>query len=158
MVNKTNSTGKTLASNRKAYHDYIIEETIEAGIALTGTEIKAVRAGRANLKDGYAAIRDGEVWLLNVHISPWEGGNRENHDPLRARRLLLHRREINRLAQRIAEKGWTLVPLRIYLKNNRAKVELGLARGKKQYDKREAIAQRDSDRELRREVKEYSRD
>lgn len=158
MVKKDDSTGKTLASNRKAYHDYIIEETFEAGIALTGTEIKAVRAGRANLKDGYAAIRDGEVWLLNVHISPWEGGNRENHDPLRARRLLLHRREINRMAQRIAEKGWTLVPLRIYLKNNRAKIELGLARGKKQYDKRDAIAQRDSDRELRREVKEWSRE
>ncbi len=158
MVSKTNNSGKTLASNRKAYHDYIIEETFEAGIALTGTEIKAIRAGRANLKDGYAAIRDGEVWLLNVHISPWEGGNRENHDPLRARRLLLHRREINRMAQRIAEKGWTLVPLRIYLKNNRAKVELGLARGKKQYDKREAIAQRDSDRELRRAVKEYARE
>ncbi len=158
MVKKDDSTGKTLASNRKAYHDFIIEETFEAGIALTGTEIKAVRAGRANLKDGYAAIRDGEVWLLNVHISPWEGGNRENHDPLRARRLLLHRREINRMAQRIAEKGWTLVPLRIYLKNNRAKIELGLARGKKQYDKRDAIAQRDSDRELRREVKEWSRE
>ena len=157
MVKKDDSSGKTLASNRKAYHDYIIEETFEAGIALTGTEIKAVRAGRANLKDGYAAIRDGEVWLLNVHISPWEGGNRENHDPLRARRLLLHRREINRMAQRIAEKGWTLVPLRIYLKNNRAKIELGLARGKKQYDKRDAIAQRDSDRELRREVKEWDR-
>ncbi len=158
MVTKGDSSGKTLASNRKAYHDYIIEETYEAGIALTGTEIKAVRAGRANLKDGYATIRDGDVWLLNVHISPWEGGNRENHDPLRARRLLLHRREINRMAQRIAEKGWTLVPIRIYLKNNRAKVELGLARGKKQYDKRDAIAQRDSDRDLRREVKEWSRE
>lgn len=158
MVNKTNSTGKTLASNRKAYHDYIIEETIEAGIALTGTEIKAVRAGRANLKDGYAAIRDGEVWLLNVHISPWEGGNRENHDPLRERKLLLHRGEINKLASRVAERGWTLVPLRIYLKDNRAKVELGLVRGKKQYDKRDAIAKRDADRDLQRAVKDYQQD
>ncbi len=155
MTKKDAHAGRTLATNRKAYHDYTIEETMETGLALVGTEIKSLRAGQCNLKDGYAVIRDGEVWMINVHISPWPGGNRENHDPLRQRKLLLHRREINKLASRVAERGWTLVPLRIYLKDNRAKVELALVRGKKQYDKREAIARRDADRDVQREMKDY---
>ncbi|GAB4521752.1 MAG: SsrA-binding protein [Anaerolineae bacterium] len=148
---------KTVATNRKAYHEYFIEDTYEAGIVLTGTEIKSVRAGRVSLQDGFAIIRDGEVWLLNVHIAPYEGGNRQNHEPRRERKLLLHRREINRLAGRVQEKGWTLVPLRMYLKDNRAKVELALVRGKRQYDKREAIAKREHERELRRAAKEWDR-
>jgi len=148
---------KVLAANRKARHEYIIEESIEAGIALSGTEIKSIRTGRANLQDSFALIRGGEVWLLNAHISPYEHGNRENHEPRRERKLLLHRREIDRLAGRVQEKGWTLVPLDIHLRNGRAKVQLGIARGKKQYDKRETIAKRDYDREMRRAVKEMLR-
>ncbi len=144
---------KTIATNRKAYHDYHIEETIEAGIVLTGTEIKSIREGKVNLRDGFAIIRDGEVWLLNVHIAPYSGGNRQNHEPRRERKLLLHRREINRLAGRVQEKGWTLVPLRLYLKDNLAKVELALVRGKRQYDKRAAIAKREAEREIQRAVK-----
>ncbi len=158
MTKNEDQRNRTLASNRKAYHDYTVEETFEAGLVLAGTEIKSLRAGQCNLKDGYAVIRQGEVWMLNVHISPWAGGNRENHDPLRERKLLLHRREINKLTSRVAERGWTLAPLRIYLKNNRAKVELGLVRGKKQYDKREAIAKRDSDRDLARGIKDYQQE
>lgn len=158
MTTNDDRRNRTLATNRKAYHDYSIEETYEVGLALSGTEIKSLRAGQCNLKDGYAVIREGEIWMLNVHISPWAGGNRENHDPLRERKLLLHRVEINKLASRVAERGWTLVPLRIYLKDNRAKVELGLVRGKKQYDKRDAIARRDADRDLQRAVKDYQQD
>ncbi|MCS6843162.1 MAG: SsrA-binding protein SmpB [Caldilineales bacterium] len=145
---------KVVATNRKARHDYNIEDTIEAGIVLTGTEIKSIRAGRMNLQDSFAQVRNGEVWLVGAHISPYTHGNRENHDPLRDRKLLLHRREINRLAGKVQERGYTLVPLRVYLKEGRAKVELGLARGKKQYDKRESIAKRDFDREMRRAVKD----
>ncbi|NOZ29746.1 MAG: SsrA-binding protein SmpB [Chloroflexi bacterium] len=149
---------KTIATNRKAYHDYHIEETIEAGIVLTGTEIKSIRQGKVNLRDGFAIIRDGEVWLLNVHIAPYEGGNRMNHEPRRERKLLLHRREINRLASRVQERGWTLVPLRLYLKDNIAKVELALVRGKRQYDKRQAIAKREAEREIRRTAKQMARE
>lgn len=148
---------KVVATNRKARHDYHIEDTIEAGIVLTGTEIKSIRAGRMNLQDSFAQVRNGEVWLVGAHISPYTHGNRENHDPLRDRKLLLHRREINRLAGKVQERGYTLVPLRVYLKEGRAKVELGLARGKKQYDKRESIAKRDFDREMRRAVKDMFR-
>jgi SsrA-binding protein len=148
---------KVLAANRKARHEYIIEDSIEAGIALTGTEIKSIRTGRANLQDSFALIRNGEVWLVGAHISPYAHGNRENHEPRRDRKLLLHRREIERLAGRVQEKGWTLVPLDIHLRNGRAKVQLGLARGKKQYDKRETIAKRDYDREMQRAVKEMTR-
>ncbi len=144
---------KVLATNRKAYHDYFIVETYEAGIALTGTEIKSVRAGAVNLRDSYAQVRDGEVWLQNAHISPYEQGNRFNVDPYRTRRLLLHRKEINRLMGRAQEKGLTIVPLRLYLKKNRAKIELALVKGKKQYDKREAISQRDAKREMERALK-----
>lgn len=146
---------KTIATNRKAYHDYEVVDTLEAGIVLTGTEIKSIREGRVNLRDGFAIIRGGEVWLLNVHIAPYPGGNRQNHEPRRERKLLLHRREINRLAGRVQEKGWTLVPLRLYLKDNRAKIELGLVRGKREYDKREAIAKREAEREVQRGVKDW---
>lgn len=152
---KAQSEGvKVVATNRKARHDYFIEDTVEAGIVLTGTEIKSVRAGRANLQDSFALIRNGEMWLVGAHISPYVHGNRENHDPTRDRKLLLHRREIDRLAGKVQERGYTLVPLRVYLRDGRAKVELGLAKGKRQYDKRETIAKRDSDREMRRAVKE----
>jgi SsrA-binding protein len=150
-------TMKTVATNRKAYHDYEVEDTFEVGIVLTGTEIKSVREGRANLRDGFAVIRSGEVWMLNVHIAPYAGGNRENHDPLRERKLLLHRREINRLTGRVQERGWTLVQLRLYLKDNRAKIELGLVHGKREYDKRATISKRDADIEIQRAVKDRGR-
>lgn len=149
---------KILATNRKAYHDYHIEETYEAGIALTGTEIKSVRAGSINLRDSYAQVKNGELWLMNVHIAPYEPASRQNVDPYRDRKLLMHRREIMRLFGRVQEKGFTLVPLKVYLKKNRAKVEIGLARGKKQYDKREAISKRDAAREIARAVKEHRRE
>ncbi|MFN8471408.1 MAG: SsrA-binding protein SmpB [Anaerolineae bacterium] len=153
----TKRADRVLAENRKARHDYFIEETYEAGIALLGTEIKSMRAGRANLRDSYAQIKDGEMWLMNVHISPYDMAGYASHDPLRPRKLLLHRKEINRLAGAITEKGYTLVPLRIYLKDNRAKVELALARGKKTYDKRDAIAERDSKREIERALRDRDR-
>jgi SsrA-binding protein len=149
---------KQVAANRKALHDYIIEDTYEAGIALTGTEIKSVRASRVNLRDGYVQLRNGEAWLANVHISPYDFGNRENHEPKRERKLLLHRREIRKLQSKVAERGWTIVPLRVYLKEGRAKVEIALARGKRLYDKRDAVAERDMDRELQRAVKEWERE
>ena len=150
-------TGKVLATNRKAYHDYHIEETYEAGVVLTGTEIKSVRAGSINLRDSYAQVRNGEMWLMNAHIAPYEPASRQNVDPYRDRKLLMHRKEIMRLFGRAQEKGLTLIPLRMYLKKNKAKVEIGLARGKKQYDKREAIAKRDSAREIQRAAKERAK-
>ena len=143
---------KTVASNRKARHDYFIEGTFEAGLVLTGTEIKSVRAGAANLRDSFATLKEGELWLMNAHIAPYDQGTYTNHDPRRPRKLLMHRREINRLASKIQEKGFTLVPLRLYLKNNRAKVELGLARGKKQYDKRATLREKETRREIDRAV------
>lgn len=149
---------RVVATNRKAYHDYFIEETYEAGIALTGTEIKSVRAGAVNLRDAYATVQNGEMLLQNVHISPYEAGNRFNVDPYRTRKLLLHRKEINRLMGRVQEKGLTIVPLRMYLKKNRAKVELALVKGKRQYDKRESISKRDADREIERAMKERERE
>jgi len=145
---------KVIATNRKAYHDYFIEETLEAGLVLTGTEIKSVRGGRVNLRDSYVRIELGEAWLLNVHIAPYEQGNRYNVNPTRDRKLLLHRQEILRLQGKAQAKGMTIVPLRVYLRGNRAKVELALAKGKRQYDKREAIAQRDADREMEREAQQ----
>ncbi len=150
--------GKVLATNRKAYHDYHIEETYEAGIALTGTEIKSVRAGSVNLRDSYAQVKNGELWLLNTHIAPYEPASRQNADPYRDRKLLMHRHEIMRLAGRVQEKGYTLVPLRLYLKKNRVKVEIGLARGKRQYDKRDAISKRDAAREMERALKSRARE
>lgn len=148
---------KVLATNRKAFHDYFVEETFEAGIVLTGTEIKSVRAGALNLRDSFAQVRNGELWVENMHISPYEAGNRFNVDPYRARKLLMHRKEINRLMGRAQEKGLTIVPLRVYLKKNRAKVEVALVKGKKQYDKRESISNRDAKREIERAIKERAR-
>ncbi|MBO0781498.1 MAG: SsrA-binding protein SmpB [Ktedonobacteraceae bacterium] len=139
--------------NRQAYHDYIVERTVEAGIALVGTEIKSIRAGKANLRNAYAIVRQGEIWLENAHIATYEQGNRFNHDPVRNRKLLLHKREITQLATRVATKGLTLVPLKLYLKGGRAKIELGLCRGKKLYDKRESIAARDVKRDIERIVR-----
>jgi SsrA-binding protein len=143
---------RTVATNRKARHDYHIDDTFEAGIALTGTEIKSIRAGRVSLRDSYATVKEGELWLLNTHIAPYLHGTYANHEPRRPRKLLMHRREINRITGKLQEKGFTLVPLRLYLKNNLAKVELGLARGKKQYDKRAALRQRETRREIDRAV------
>ena len=145
---------KVFATNRKAFHDYHILESIEAGIALTGTEIKSIRAGRVNLRDGYARVQGREAWLYNVHISPYDQGNRYNHEPTRPRKLLLHRGEIGRLAGKSQEQGLTLVPLRIYERRGHAKVELAVVRGKRQYDKREAIAEREAKRDIDRAVKE----
>lgn len=144
---------KKLAQNRQARHLYFIEETYETGIALTGTEVKSIRQGRANLKESYAEVRDGEVFLLGCHISPYAQGNIYNVDPLRKRKLLMHKREIHRLAGKIQEKGLTLVPLSLYLKDGRIKLELGLARGKKQYDKRASIAKRDADRRMQQAMR-----
>ncbi|MGH2510301.1 MAG: SsrA-binding protein SmpB [Ktedonobacteraceae bacterium] len=139
--------------NRQAYHDYTVERTIEAGIALVGTEIKSIRDSKAQLRGSYALIRQGEVWLENAHIAVYDFGNRHNHEPLRRRKLLLHRREIAQLETKVATKGLTLIPLKLYLKGGRAKVELGLCKGKKLYDKREAMAERDSKREIERIVR-----
>jgi SsrA-binding protein len=143
--------------NRQAYHDYFVDETIEAGIVLTGTEVKSVREGKVNLRGAYARIRDGEVWLEGAHIAQYEAGTYMNHEPLRPRKLLLHRREIARLIGRVQTKGYTLVPLKLYFKENHLKVELGLCRGKKLYDKREAIRARETQRELERVTKLRSR-
>jgi SsrA-binding protein len=146
-----------LASNRKARHDYTILDTDEAGIVLTGTEIKSLRAGRVSLREGYIVIRNGELWLLNVHIAAYDQAGVWSHDPLRPRKLLMHRRQINRLESMLQEKGYTIVPLKLYFKGKVIKVEIGLAKGKRQYDKRSAIAARDADRKLRREWKEFSK-
>jgi SsrA-binding protein len=148
---------KALAANRAAFHNYHISDKYEAGIALTGTEVKSVMGGRVQLKESYVAVRDGEVWLFNAHISPYSHGNRENHDPLRTRKLLLHRREIGRLEEASVKQGMTLVPTRIYLKNGRIKLEVGVARGKKMYDKRETEMRRTIDRETQAQLKERNR-
>jgi SsrA-binding protein len=153
-----NAEGRTLVTNRAAFHEYHILDRYEAGLALTGTEVKSVLDGRVQLKDAYVAVRDGEAWLLNAHISPYAHGNRENHDPLRTRKLLLHRREINKLDEQAAIKGMTLVPTRIYIQNGRAKLEVGVARGKKLYDKRETEMRRTIERETRAQLKERGRD
>ncbi len=145
------SSERAIVTNRKALHDYFILDRLEAGIALKGTEVKSLRQGGANLQDGYATIRNGEVWLIGMHVSPFEKGNINNHDPKRDRKLLLHKKEIRKLIGRTSEKGLTLIPLRVYFKKNIVKVELGLARGKKSYDKREAIAKREVERSLQRE-------
>lgn len=139
-----------IATNRRARHEYWIEETHEAGIALTGTEVKSLRAGHVIVGDAFARIDNGEAWLLHFHISPYEQGNIQNHDPMRARKLLLHKREIARLGAAVQQRGYTLVPLRIYFRRGVAKVELGLARGRHTYDKRERIAERDAQRRIAR--------
>jgi len=144
---------KTIATNRKARHQYHILETIEAGIVLQGTEVKSLRQGKVNLGDAYAKIKDGEVWLVEMHISPYEQGNVFNHEPRRPRKLLLHKREIKRLLGKVQERGLTLIPLRIYFKRGRAKVELALAKGKRLYDRREDIKRRDEEREVSRSLR-----
>ncbi len=148
---------KNLLANRSAFHEYHISEKFEAGVMLTGTEVKSIRSGQVQLKDSYVAVRDGEAWLFNVHISPYAYGNRENHDPLRSRKLLLHRREIDRLEQATTIKGMTLVVTRVYLKKGRVKLEIGVARGKKLYDKRETEMRRTVERETRAQLKERNR-
>jgi SsrA-binding protein len=150
---KTGADEKLVASNRRARHEYHIEESMEAGLALTGTEVKALRAGRASLAEAFARVQGGEVWLHHLHIPPYAQGNIFNHEPLRARKLLLHRRQIARLAGRASQKGYTIVPLRLYFTRGRAKVEIAVARGKKLYDKREAIGAREAVREAARAVK-----
>ena len=144
---------KVVATNRKAFHDYHIGETYEAGISLLGTEVKSLREGKANLKDSYAIVKNNELFLLNCHISPYSHGNILNHDPLRTRKLLLHRKEINKLYGHITQKGFTLVPLKIYFKNGKAKVEIGLAKGKRQYEKRDAVKEKEAKREIERHLK-----
>jgi SsrA-binding protein len=149
---------KVISKNRKAWHDYHIEESYEAGIVLTGTEVKSVRGARVNLKDSYGKVENGEIFLYNMHISPYEQGNRFNHDPLRIRKLLMHKMEISRLSGKIKEKGYALIPLKIYLNKGRVKIDLGLARGKKLYDKRHDIAERDSKREMERAFRDKQRE
>jgi SsrA-binding protein len=149
---------KLIAQNKKAYHDYFIEETLEAGIALTGTEVKSLRAGRANLRDSYAAVEKGELFLIGVHISPYEQGNIFNHDPLRKRKLLVHSHEIRRLFGKVQATGYTLVPTKMYFKEGRAKVEIGLAKGKALYDKRETIAKKEAERDIQRAFRRGDRD
>jgi SsrA-binding protein len=148
---------KTITINKKARHDYFIEDTYEAGLALVGTEVKSLREGRANLKDSYARVRDGEVFLVGAHISPYSYGTHKNHEPERERKLLLKKREIKRLYGKANERGYTLVPLSLYFKNGKAKLELGLGKGKAKYDKREAIKRKDEKRDLERAMKEKSR-
>lgn len=146
-------TQKLIANNKKAFHDYFIDETYEAGIALHGTEVKSMRMGKCSIKESFIRIENGEVFVYGMHVSPYEKGNIFNKDPLRVKKLLMHKYEINKLAGKIAEKGYTLVPLQVYFKEGRAKVELGLARGKKLYDKRQDIARKDQRRETEREFK-----
>jgi SsrA-binding protein len=146
-----------LADNRKARHDYEILETLEAGVALLGTEVKAIREGRVNLRDSYAVVEKGEVWALNIHISPYSHRGYADHEPMRKRKLLLHKQEIRKLIGRTVEKGLTLVPLRMYFKGGKVKMAIGLARGKKAHDKRETIKKREADRETRAAVKERQR-
>lgn len=144
---------KAITTNRRAFHDYFVDERVEAGIVLTGTEIKSVRDGKITLSDGYARIQGDEAWLENVYVAPYEQGARENPEPRRRRRLLMHRREIRDLGAKVSQKGFTLIPLRVYLKGGRAKLELGLARGKHTYDKRQSIAERDSKRDIERALR-----
>lgn len=144
---------KLVCQNRKAYHDYHIEDTVEAGMALSGTEVKSLREGKANLKDSYVLIKGGEAFLFNCHISPYSHGNIMNHDPLRTRKLLMHREEIDRLSGKATTKGYTLIPLKIYFKDSFAKVEIGTAKGKRLFEKRETIKEREAKREIERAMK-----
>ena len=141
---------KEIATNRRAFHDYFIDEQFEAGMVLLGTEVKSLRAGKANLRDGFVRVDGNEMWLENVHISPYTQGGYVNHEPMRPRKLLLHRKEIASLIGKVRQKGYTLIPLRMYFAGNHAKVEVGLARGKRQYDKRQALAEADAKREMER--------
>ena len=155
MATKPESGEKLIASNKKAFHDYFIVQRLEAGIALTGTEVKSLRAGKANLKDSYVLFSGGEALLHGLHIAPYSHGNLENHDPDRTRKLLLHRREIDKLQVQAVEKGATIVPLRLYFKGARVKAEIAVVRGKKQYDKRESEKKREADREAAAAVKSH---
>ncbi|MFC0187501.1 SsrA-binding protein SmpB [Fictibacillus aquaticus] len=150
--------GKVVAQNKKATHDYHIEDTYEAGIVLQGTEIKSIRAGKANLKDSFARVQNGELFLHNMHVSPYEQGNRFNHDPLRTRKLLLHKKQISQLIGATKEKGYSIVPLKMYLKNGFAKVLIGIAKGKKNYDKREDLKRKDAKREIERAFRDRQKD
>src|SRR4030081_3459410 len=153
MPDRKDDKERDVAVNRRAYHDYFIDDELEAGIMLTGTEVKSIRNGRANLRDGFVRIDANEAGLENVHISPYAKANLMTHEPLRPRKLLLHRKEISSLIGKVRQKGYTLIPLRMYFSRNRAKVEVGLARGKRQFDKREAIAERDAKREIARAMR-----
>ena len=144
---------KTVTVNRKAQHDYQVLESVEAGLALTGTEIKAIREGRVNIREAFARPQESELWLLNCHIAPYSAGNLHNHDPVRPRKLLLHKDQIASLTGKVSQKGYTLIPLRLYLKGHRAKVELGLCQGRRVYDKRQVIARREDEREMERAAK-----
>ena len=150
---KGKESQKLIANNKKAYHDFFIDETYECGIALHGTEVKSMRMGKCSIKEAFVRIADGEVFVYGMHVSPYEKGNIFNKDPLRVKKLLLHKYEINKLLGKIKEKGYTLVPLQVYFKDGKVKVEIGLARGKKLYDKREAIAKKDQRREAEKEFK-----
>ena len=149
--------GKVLAQNKKASHDYFIEETIEAGMVLTGTEIKSVRASKVQLKDSYVRIRNGEAWICNMHISPFEQGNRFNHEPLRDRKLLLHKKQIGELVGAVKRDGYTIVPLKMYVKDGYAKLLIGIAKGKKDYDKRDDMRKKEAKREMERAFKDRNR-
>lgn len=153
---KGKDTQKLIANNKKAYHDYFIEETYEAGVALHGTEVKSLRMGKCSIKEAFIRIENGEVFVYGMHVSPYEKGNIFNKDPLRVKKLLLHKYEINKLVGKIKEKGFTLVPLQVYFKEGKVKVEIGLARGKKLYDKRADIAKKDQRREAEKELKSRS--
>lgn len=144
---------KTIAQNRKAYHDYFVLETYEAGIELFGTEIKSIRAGRVNLKDSFCSVDDGEMYAIGMHISPYEQGNRFNRDPMRKKKLLLHKKEINKLFAESQQQGFSIIPLQLYIRNGRAKLQIGLCKGKKMYDKRAVQAKKDSDRAIERAMK-----
>jgi SsrA-binding protein len=157
-VSRQGDQRRVITENRKARHDYHIEDSFEAGMVLTGTEVKSLRLGRVNLRDAHAEVRGGQAYLVGAHISPYEQGNRFNHEPTRPRKLLLHKREINRLASQVAQRGYTIVPLRMYWSGGRAKVELALARGKRQFDKRQDLARRDSERDIARAVRERQRE
>lgn len=157
MKSEREQAQKSIAENRKAFHDYHIVETFEAGVALLGTEVKAIREGNVNLRDSYARVEDGEVWILNVHINPYSHRGYADHEPTRKRKLLLRRQEIRKLIGRTVERGMTLVPTRMYFKNGHVKVAIGLARGKQDHDKRETVKKRDAERETRAAVKERIR-
>jgi SsrA-binding protein len=157
-VAKKDSAQKIIAQNKTARLNYFIDDTYEAGIVLVGTEVKSIREGRVNLKDSYAMVKEGEVWLHEMHVSPYSHGNRYNHEPLRTRKLLLHHREINKLYGKSREKGLTLIPLKIYFKNGKVKVEVGVGHGKKLYDKREDMKLKDDKRDMQRAMRERNRD
>ncbi len=148
---------KLITQNKKAYHDYFIEETYECGISLAGTEVKSIRGGQINLKDSFASVQSGEVIIIGMHISPYEKGNIFNKDPLRERKLLMHKAEIRRLIGKVKEDGYSLIPTKVYLKGSKVKVELALAKGKKLYDKRNSIAEKEAKRRIDRKIKEYNR-